>query len=171
MPITKLKFGPRRGILPCVSTYPLLFFGTQLNLDGNSQPSHLISATSEWTVDSMDDFEPVRHAPKTLNPSKPNFTLVEVLVRLSEHPSREVINDHVEQNPVVTTDEKHDALRDRASARRRRYHSIATRHASDTSIFHFTKQPPRYSAEPVWDASPSHSYIRPSAEPHSMRAL
>jgi spore coat polysaccharide biosynthesis protein SpsF len=50
-----------------------------------------------WTVDTIEDFQLISMIIETLYPSKPNFTLEDMLVLLKEHPEWSKINAFIQQ--------------------------------------------------------------------------
>jgi spore coat polysaccharide biosynthesis protein SpsF len=50
-----------------------------------------------WTVDTIEDFQLISKIIETLYPSKPNFTLEDMLVLLKEHPEWSKINAFIQQ--------------------------------------------------------------------------
>ncbi len=50
-----------------------------------------------WTVDTPDDFELIRRILTSLYPSKPEFTLADIIQLLEQHPDWQNVNAHVKQ--------------------------------------------------------------------------
>ncbi len=58
--------------------------------------------THRWTVDTPEDFELVARILTALYPTRPNFTIDDVLGLLERHPDWIEINHHVEQKTVAS---------------------------------------------------------------------
>lgn len=56
-----------------------------------------------WTVDTPEDYELVGRLFDHLMPTRPNFTLADVLAVLEVHPDWMAINQHIQQKPATQT--------------------------------------------------------------------
>jgi spore coat polysaccharide biosynthesis protein SpsF len=59
-----------------------------------------------WTVDTSEDFELISRVIETLCPTRPEFTIDDVLALLDRHPDWIEINRHVEQKTVAASPEE-----------------------------------------------------------------
>lgn len=63
-------------------------------------------SAQRWTVDTPEDFELVSRIIETLYPTRPEFTIDDVLALLDRHPDWIEINRHVEQKTVAASPEE-----------------------------------------------------------------
>lgn len=83
----------REHVTPYIYSHPDLFsLGSVTHISNESN--------HRWTVDTEEDFQLITKILTALYPTKPDFTMDDVLDLLKHHPEWSKINAHIEQKPL-----------------------------------------------------------------------
>jgi len=83
----------REHVTPFIYNHPERYRLTSL-VSPEDRSSH------RWTVDTQEDFDLIKLIIESLYPSKPEFTLDDVVALLRTHPAWTLINSHIEQKKL-----------------------------------------------------------------------